>query len=257
MASATTPDGEAPGGHGFFTEEDLQAAVVADVATDPGPPATVLEEGVGRVDEIHVVVPLVEEDGTITLQVTKGGVFSYYEFPWPAEDRLTDEAWRQMLDQGQAPDRPAWIGSFWTAEGEQSELTRTVFNFQKSLAEALWSLEIDYLWAKGAARQHFAAHIEALRAEKQYEGHQLVRSDFRSFDRQTKDLAVVTVRETWQDWLYAFNKYPGYAGVEPGEPDQPEAERGPYSLDVTYTLERNETGWDVTRVVYANEPPPW
>jgi hypothetical protein len=257
MASATTPDGEAPGGQGFFTEEDLQAAVVADVATNPGPPATVLEEGVGRVDEIHVVVPLVEEDGTITLQVTKGGVFSYYEFPWPAEDRLTDEAWRQMLDQGQAPDRPAWIGSFWTAEGEQSELTRTVFNFQKSLAEALWALEIDYLWAKGAARQHFAAHIEALRAEKQYEGHQLVRSDFRSFDRQTKDLAVVTVRETWQDWLYAFTKYPGYAGMEPGEPDQPEAERGPYSLDVTYTLERNETGWDVTRVVYANEPPPW
>jgi hypothetical protein len=257
MASATTPDGEAPGGQGFFTEEDLQAAVVADVATDPGPPATVLEEGVGRVDEIYVVVPLVEEDGTITLQVTKGGVFSYYEFPWPAGDRLTDEAWRQMLDQGQAPPRPEWIGSFWTAEGEHSELTRVVFGFQRSLGEALWSLEPDYLWARGAALQQFSTQIEALRSGKQYEGHQLVHTDFRSFDRQAEGLAVVTVRETWQDWLYEFNQYPGYAGVDPGEPDQALAQRGPYTLDVTYTLERDETGWGVTRVVYADEPPAW
>jgi hypothetical protein len=257
MASATTPDGEAPGGRGFFTEEDLQSAVVADVATDPGPPATVLEEGVGRVDEIHVVVPMVEEDGTITLQVTKGGVFSYYEFPWPAEDRLTDEAWRQMLDQGQAPSRPEWIGSFWTAEGEHSELTRAVFDFQKSLVDALWSLEPEYLRARGAAQQQFTTQIESLRAGKQYEGHQLVHSDFRSFDRQAEDLAVVTVREKWQDWLYEFKQYPGYAGMDPGEPDQPEAERGPYTLDVTYTLKRNETGWTVTRAVYADEPPAW
>jgi hypothetical protein len=257
MASATTPEGEAPGGHGFFTEEDLQAAVVADVATDPGPPATVLEEGVGRVDEIHVVVPLVEEDGTITLQVTKGGVFAYYEFPWPAEDRLTDEAWRQMLDQGQAPARPEWIGSFWTEEGEHSDLTLAVFYFQKSMVEAVWSLEIDYLRARGAAHQQVGAQIEALRAEKQYEGHQLLHSDFRSFDRQAEDLAVVTVRETWQDKLYAFNNYPGSAGWDPGEPDEPEAERGPYTLDVTYTLERDETGWAVTRIVYGDEPPAW
>jgi len=257
MASATTPDGEAPGGRGFFTEEDLQAAVIADVATDPGPPATVLEEGVGRVDEIHVVVPLIEEDGTITLQVTKGGVFSYYEFPWPAEDRLTDEAWRQLLDQGQAPARPEWTSSFWTAEGEHSELTLTVFGFQKSMVEAIWFLEIDFLRASGAARQQLGAQIEALRAAKQYEGRKLLHTNFRSFDRQSEDLAVVTVRETWQDQLYAFNEYPGYAGMGSGEPDEPEAERGPYTLDVTYTLERGETGWGVTRVVYANEPPAW
>jgi hypothetical protein len=256
-ASVTTPDGGEPGGHGFFTEEDLQAAVVADVATNPGPPATVLEEAVGRVDEIHVVVPLVEEDGTFTLQVTKGGVFSYYEFPWPAEDRLTDDAWRQMLDQGQAPPRPEWISSFWTTEGEDSELTRVVFSFQKTLGEALWSLEPSYLWARSAAQQQVSASIEDLRAAKQYEGHQLVHSDFRSFDRQAENLAVVTVRETWQDWLYEFNEYPGYAGMEPGEPDQPLAQRGPYTLDATYTLERDDTGWGVTRVVYADEPPAW
>ena len=85
--------------------EDQEAAVVADVATDPT--GLVLEEGVGRIQEIYVVS---EIEGRLV--VTKGGVFSYYEFPWPMDDRLTDEAWREMLDQGQAPDRPDWTASF-------------------------------------------------------------------------------------------------------------------------------------------------
>jgi len=85
--------------------EDQEAAVVADVATDPT--GLVLEEGVGRIQEIYVVA---EIGGRLV--VTKGGVFSYYEFPWPMDDRLTDEAWREMLDQGQAPDRPDWTASF-------------------------------------------------------------------------------------------------------------------------------------------------
>jgi hypothetical protein len=85
--------------------EDQEAAVVADVATDPN--GLVLEEGVGRIHEIYVVA---EIEGRLV--VTKGGVFSYYEFPWPIDDRLTDEAWREMLDQGQAPDRPEWTASF-------------------------------------------------------------------------------------------------------------------------------------------------
>jgi hypothetical protein len=105
--------------------------------------------------------------------------------------------------------------------------------------------------ARGAALEQLSAKIEALRAEKRYEGRQLVSSDFRSFDRQAEDQAVVTVRETWQDRLYAFSQYPGEEGGEPL------AQRGPYTLDVTYTLERDESGWLVTRVVYANEPPAW
>ena len=68
-------------------DEEPQAAVIADVATDPGAAdgPTVLEEAVGRIDEIYVVVPIVERRRHVTLQVAKGGVFSYYEFPWPAE----------------------------------------------------------------------------------------------------------------------------------------------------------------------------
>jgi len=85
--------------------EDEEAAVVADVATDPM--GFVLEEAVGRIFEIYVVA---EIEGQLVL--TKGGVFSHYEFPWPMSDRLTDEAWREMLDAGQVPERPYWTGSF-------------------------------------------------------------------------------------------------------------------------------------------------
>ncbi len=46
------------------------------------------------------------------LQVARGGVFSYYEFLWPASDRLTDEQWRKILASGQAPERPAWTAAF-------------------------------------------------------------------------------------------------------------------------------------------------
>jgi hypothetical protein len=249
MAAADTEQGE-PGGDPAMDEEP-QAAVVADVATDPLPPTTVLEEGVGRVDEIHVVVPVVDDDGAVYLQVAKGGVFSTYEFPWPAADRLTDEKWRQMLDEGTAPARPTWIDTFFTAEGESSDLTQAVFSFQQSLANAVWNLEPAYLAAGGPALQQLTAEIDALRAEKQYQGRQLIRSEFRSFDRQSADKAVVTVRETWQDKLYGFQDYPG------GGDTEPVAERGPYTLDVTYTLERGEYQWLVTRIVYTDEPPAW
>lgn len=87
---------------------DNQAPVVADVATAPG---TVLEEGTGYINSIYVVVPV---DGK--LRIARGGVFSYYEFPWPMDQRLTDQEWQKMLEEGRAPPQPAWTRSF-TAEG--------------------------------------------------------------------------------------------------------------------------------------------
>jgi len=96
-------DGESWGG--YFTEDD-QAALVADVATDPG--GQVLEEAIGRIFKIIVITP----DGLGGLQLTEGGTFSYYEFPWPIGDRLTDEKWKEMIKQGLQPDRPEWTKSF-------------------------------------------------------------------------------------------------------------------------------------------------
>jgi hypothetical protein len=248
MAAADTPDEGQPIGGQAMPEEEPQAAVIADVATDPWP-QLVLELGVGRIDELHAVVPLIEDDGSITLQVAKGGVFSYFDFTWPMDDRLTDEKWREMLEQGEAPPRPAWISSFYTPEGEHSALRQGVSTYLKSLVSAFWYLEPSQLSAGEGLQQELASEIEALQAEKRYQGRTLMGVDFRSFDRQSEDLAVVTVRETWQDALYE-GEYPEYR--------EPIAERGPYTLDVTYTLERGDYDrWQVIRAAYASGPPEW
>jgi len=105
--AAADQEGE---GRPFF-EQDDQAPVVADVATGLDPitgEGAVLEEGTGYIFEIYVAVP----DGAGGLHIAKGGVFSYYEFPWPMDDRLTDEKWREMLAAGDAPERPEWTASF-------------------------------------------------------------------------------------------------------------------------------------------------
>jgi hypothetical protein len=83
------------------TQADLDAAIIADIgrAADK-----VVEVGTGRIDRILVIVP----DDHGGFQVAVGGVYSYYEFLQPMSDRLTDEAWRVMLDQGEAPPRPSW-----------------------------------------------------------------------------------------------------------------------------------------------------
>lgn len=82
---------------------DERIALIADVHTDPNT-SQVLEEGVGDAFPIYVVV-LVDGRQVVTL----GGVFSYYEFKWPMDDRLTDEAWQAMSPR---PDRPAWTVGF-------------------------------------------------------------------------------------------------------------------------------------------------
>jgi hypothetical protein len=86
---------------------DERIAVVADVHTCPDPLAAVLEEAVGNPMVIYVAV---EVEGRIIL--TRGGIFSYYEFAWPMNDRLTDEAWQEMLDSGDTPPMPLWVGVF-------------------------------------------------------------------------------------------------------------------------------------------------
>lgn len=92
------------------------AALIADVATDPN--GSVLEVGTGNIFTIYVIVPV---DGM--LKLTRGGVYSYYEFPWPMDDRLTDEKWRGMmgitfdgptpaLPEDKKPTQPAWTHTF-------------------------------------------------------------------------------------------------------------------------------------------------
>ncbi len=92
---------------GSTDKDDEKTLLVADVHTDPNS-GKVLEEGVGYVD--YLVVKVKGEDGK--WRYCAGPVFSYYEFKQPMSDRLTDEAWRAMLEQGKAPDRPSWTDEF-------------------------------------------------------------------------------------------------------------------------------------------------
>jgi hypothetical protein len=100
------------------TDDDM--AVIADVHTD-AESLTVLEEAVGRPSVILVSVYI---DGQVVL--TQGAVMSYYEFTWPMNDRLTDEAWQEILDLGTEPPLPSWTESF-IIEWDNVLVTATTF----------------------------------------------------------------------------------------------------------------------------------
>lgn len=96
-----------PNGTEYISNTDKKISLVADVHTDPNTDQ-VLEEGVGDVFAIYVLIR--DPDGK--LFVARGGMFSYYEFAWPINDRLTDESWQSMLDAGRNPPPPSWTESF-------------------------------------------------------------------------------------------------------------------------------------------------
>lgn len=95
-------------GENVAKQFDNPAGLVADVATDPN--GTVLEEGTGYIAQIYAVIPLGGK-----LRIVRGAVYTHYEFPWPAANRLTDEKWKEMLSQQQIPELPSWTASFMTS----------------------------------------------------------------------------------------------------------------------------------------------
>ncbi len=89
-----------------WEKEADDMAVIADVHTDSNSDLC-LEEGVGYPLEIFVIV---SEGGTI--RITRGAMFSYYEFTQPIADRLTNETWREMLAGDTPPAMPEWASNF-------------------------------------------------------------------------------------------------------------------------------------------------
>ncbi len=85
----------------------FKTTLIADVHTE-GNTKKVLEEGVGYIKTLVVAYKLPQ--GHILLGV--GPVFSYYEFKQPMKNRLTDEAWRQILKSKNHPPEPEWTKSF-------------------------------------------------------------------------------------------------------------------------------------------------
>lgn len=83
-----------------------KTTLVADVHTDPNTNMC-LEEGLGYVNLIVVAYKV--PDGRILMGV--GPVLTYYEFKQPLMNRLTDEAWRDMIDSA-LPDSPEWLKDY-------------------------------------------------------------------------------------------------------------------------------------------------
>lgn len=77
----------------------------------------VLEVGTGNPSDIYVVIRV---DGKIKL--ARGSVYSFYQFAWPMDDRLTDAKWHQMLgmhpneegnyERDSSIEKPDWTGSY-------------------------------------------------------------------------------------------------------------------------------------------------
>ena len=103
----------------YFDAQEIPSSLVTDIATDPN--GTVLQVATGRPAQIYVVVPV---DGT--LRLASGVVYDFYQFEHPSSDRLTDQAWRQMIGQWAGTDgnynwdakveKPQWTTSYWCQE---------------------------------------------------------------------------------------------------------------------------------------------
>ncbi len=105
--------------------------VIADVHTDANT-MTVLEEGVGHPYAIYVICNI---EGRPL--IAKGAGYSYYEFTWPANDRLTDEKWRQMLKDGSAPQPPVWSSNFCTDHPLPQKNESAFYRWQKPYTKAI------------------------------------------------------------------------------------------------------------------------
>lgn len=89
----------------MLKEGDDDMAIVADVFTWQ---RRALEVGVGHPELVYAVIPTPEG-----WMVARGAVMGYREFFVDADDRLTDEEWRERVGKsanGLAEHRPAWLG---------------------------------------------------------------------------------------------------------------------------------------------------
>lgn len=93
---------------------------IVDVHTDPTTKRT-LEVGVGDVNFCVMAI-----DNQEDRMVYVGPVYSYFEFLHPAEDRLTDQRWQQMIAHGSVPERPLWTSVFQAPAHERPEEPMTV-----------------------------------------------------------------------------------------------------------------------------------
>jgi len=209
----------------------------------------VLEEGVGRVFTIYVVAPIEGQ-----LVVTKGGVFSHYEFTQPLSERLTDESWRELLDSGQAPPLEPWKSALFVEQNAAAPLQDTVVRFNDKLIDALWFTDVGEVapFLVAPELDDTGRYIDQLKAANQFVGLYRERIEFLSFDFADETNAVVTTREFWREELRKGS------ASEPSDSDPPVVGvRPPYSVGVTYTMTKQGDEWKISKIVLSQDPDPW
>ncbi len=224
-----------------------EAAIIADVATSPGS-GVVLEEGVGRVFPIYVVVPV---EGRLTVAV--GGVFSHYEFEHPMGDRLTNEKWRAMLEAGETPPLEPWKQALMVEETPAKALADTIRGFNDKLAEAFWLTDVAYVqdFLVEPELADTQTYIEGLKSRGEFVGLKRLALDYLSFDMQDDTHATVTTRERFSEELrrgspLEFSTEPPIIGT-----------RAPYETTVAYTMLKEGDAWKITRIVVNDPPGDW
>jgi hypothetical protein len=90
----------------WVTDPPENTALVADVASNAAA-GQALELAIANPDLIYVIT-----NSPYGLQVTRGAVYSYYEFTVAIDGRMTDDEWRQQVADGTAPARPEWVNLY-------------------------------------------------------------------------------------------------------------------------------------------------
>jgi hypothetical protein len=235
------------------------AALIADIATDAAS-GNVLEIGTGNIFNIFATVPIGGK-----LVVARGAVYSYYEFPHPMTDRLTDESWQTLLGQpsndtpdgdpnsntAQAPALPGWTASFSAPNGSESTFQKAIQNLQGQLSGALYFFE-DGTPSDDALGHFINDQMAPLRKSGENEARQLVSTRYDPIQLSSDgNTATVVAAETWQAQLRPRTEQ-GCAGTTVL------GHRGPYTIHMQYVFTRSaDSDWALTSVRMLDAPPAW
>ncbi|MBI1256527.1 MAG: DUF3160 domain-containing protein, partial [Chloroflexi bacterium] len=92
----------------WLTNPPKTTALIADIASNAAS-GEALEVAIGTPDLMYVIT-----NSPYGLQVTRGAVYSDYEFTVPIDGRMTDDEWRAQVAGGTAPERPDWVGLYFS-----------------------------------------------------------------------------------------------------------------------------------------------
>src|SRR5690606_16303869 len=92
----------------WITQPPESTAIIAVVASNADT-GEVLSIAIAKPDLIYVIT-----NSPYGLQLTRGAVYSDYEFTVNIDDRMTDDEWRAQVESGDLPPRPDWIDMYFS-----------------------------------------------------------------------------------------------------------------------------------------------